>query len=101
MTEAELIAGLARDACGLTGSILVAVPFFSLEERKQRAKLVREARTPDADLAAQLDSAGEILATAVITPVQRDSAFTLAGLVLLAFSFGLSLLLTVHDYRSH
>lgn len=92
---------LLRDFSGLVGAALTAAAFFRFEGRKAEAAALDPSVTTDPELRKEVERSRQtLLKVRVLAPSEADSAFTAWGFVLIAFSFLVSIGLTLTEVRS-
>ena len=85
---------ISRDLLGLMGAGLTAYAFFRLEGRKIEARLPKEVKIEDPDLARFLQDVSKTLEGEVLGPNEIDATLTFWKFVLIALSFLVSIGLT-------
>jgi hypothetical protein len=90
---------IMRDLLGLSGAILTALAFFRLERRKREAETLKIAIAPQPRFSRRLQIASRILEEkGVLGSNDIDAQLTFWGLILISWSFLISIALTIGQH---
>ncbi len=95
------LAALLKDLLGLTGTIMIAAPFFAQEYDKTMLKKIENATVSDERLRRAFESAAHHMRRRLDLPSQSAFWLTKWGLAAIGISFAISIALTVHDFGIH
>jgi hypothetical protein len=89
----EIVLSNVKDVLGIVGSVLIALPFFSLERAKRHAAELGHPPTRNPNLLSRFNTAKKDAKEAMDEPSGPDFRATLWGLLLVGLSFVISLIL--------
>jgi len=93
ISTTEIVLSNMKDGLGIVGTVLIALPFFSLERAKRHAARLGNPPTLNPNLRSRFTKAERDAKDALDEPSGPDFQATLWGLLLLGLSFAISLVL--------
>jgi len=93
ISTTEIVLSNVKDVLGLAGTVLIALPFFSLERAKRHTARLADPPTRNPKLRSRFDTAEKDARNAMDEPSEPDFQMTLWGLLMVGLSFALSLIL--------
>lgn len=93
ISTTEIVLSNVKDMLGIVGTVLIALPFFSLERAKRHAARLGNPPTRNPILRRRFDTAERDAKDAMDEPSGPDFHATLWGLLLVGLSFVMSLIL--------